>query len=92
VYLNACWLAHISPSAYKRGLNEWLEVVPSNKILAWGGDHGILEHSYASLKLAKGLISEVLATKVATGYFSEKIALSVAERIVGGNAIELYGF
>jgi predicted TIM-barrel fold metal-dependent hydrolase len=92
VYLDACWLAHISPAAYKRGLNEWLEVVPSNKIFAWGGDHGILDHSYASLKMTKGLISEVLATKVATGYFSEKVALSVAERIVGGNAIEFYGF
>jgi hypothetical protein len=92
VYLDACWLAHISPSAYKRGLDEWLEIVPSNKIFAWGGDHGILDHSYASLKLARELISEVLATKVVTGYFSEKIALSIAERIVGGNAIELYGF
>ncbi len=92
VYLDACWLAHISPAAYKRGLNEWLEVVPSNKIFAWGGDHGILDHSYASLKMAKGLISEVLAAKVVTGYFSEKVALSVAERIVGGNAIEFYGF
>jgi predicted TIM-barrel fold metal-dependent hydrolase len=92
VYLDACWLAHISPAAYKKGLDEWLEVVPSNKIFAWGGDHGILDHSYASLKMTKELISEVLAMKVATGYFSEKVALSVAEGIVGGNAIEFYGF
>jgi predicted TIM-barrel fold metal-dependent hydrolase len=91
VYLDGCWLAHISPAAYKRGLDEWLEIVPSNKIFAWGGDHGIIEHSYASLKLARELISEVLATKVVTGYFSEKNALSTAERIVGGNAIEVYG-
>jgi predicted TIM-barrel fold metal-dependent hydrolase len=92
VYLDACWLAHISPVAYKRGLDEWLEIVPSNKIFAWGGDHGIIEHSYASLKLARTLVSEVLAAKVDTGYFSKKIARSVAEKIMGGNAIEVYKF
>jgi hypothetical protein len=90
VYLDACWLAHISPAAYKRGLDEWLEIVPSNKIFAWGGDHGIIEHSYASLKLARNLVSEVLAAKVESGYFSKKVALSAAERMMGGSAIEVY--
>lgn len=92
VYLDACWLAHISPAAYKRGLDEWLEIVPSNKIFAWGGDHGIIEHSYASLMLAKDLVSEALAAKVVSGYFSEKVAVSVAERIMGENAVEVYKF
>jgi len=92
VYLDACWLAHISPAAYKRGLDEWLEIVPANKIFAWGGDHGIIEHSYASLMLAKDLISETLAAKVVSGYFSEKVAISVAEKIVGGNAVQVYKF
>jgi len=92
VYLDACWLAHISPAAYKRGLDEWLEIVPSNKIFAWGGDHGIIEHSYASLKLAKDLVSDVLASKVVSGYFSLKTALSVAEKIMGENAIKVYNF
>ncbi len=92
VYLDACWLAHISPAAYKRGLDEWLEIVPSNKIFAWGGDHGIIEHSYASLMLAKDLVSEVLAAKVSSGRLSKKVAISVAEKIMGGNAIEVYKF
>ena len=92
VHLDACWLAHISPAAYKRGLDEWLEIVPSNKIFAWGGDHGIIEHSYASLMLAKDLVSEVLAAKVVSGYFSKKVAILAAERIMGQNAIGVYGF
>jgi hypothetical protein len=90
VYIDACWLAHISPTAYKRGLNEWLEIVPYNKIFAWGGDHQLIEHSYASLILAKGLVSYVLAIKVASGYFGKKMAFSVAEKIMGQNSIELY--
>lgn len=92
VYIDGCWLAHISPTAYKRGLDEWLEIVPANKIFAWGGDHGLIEHSYASLMLAKDLIAEVLASKVATGYFSEKTSLAVAEKIMGENSIRVYGF
>jgi len=92
VYLDACWLAHISPVAYKRALDEWLEIVPANKIFAWGGDHGIIEHSYASLMLCKELVSEVLAAKVASGCFSKKVAISVAEKIMGENAVKVYKF
>jgi len=92
VYVDGCWLAHISPAAYKRALDEWIEIVPANKIFAWGGDHGIIDHSYASLLLGKDLIAEVLARKVANGYFSEKVALRLAERIVGENGLEVYGF
>jgi predicted TIM-barrel fold metal-dependent hydrolase len=92
VYVDGCWLAHIAPGAYFRALDEWIEILPANKIFAWGGDHGIIDHSYASLLLAKDLIAGVLARKVAIGYFSEKVALHVAERIVGQNAWEVYGF
>jgi predicted TIM-barrel fold metal-dependent hydrolase len=92
VYLDACWLAHISPAAYRQALDEWIEVVPSNKIFAWGGDHLQIEHSYASLNLAKDLVSDVLAAKVASGYFGKKVAFMVAERIMGKNAAEVYNF
>ncbi|MEM2905247.1 MAG: amidohydrolase family protein [Candidatus Bathyarchaeia archaeon] len=92
VYLDGCWLAHITPAGYKRGLDEWIELLPGNKVFAWGGDHGILEHSYASLMLAKDLIAEVLARKVASGYFPVKTALGLAEKILGENSIKVYGF
>ena len=42
--------------------------------------------------LAKDLVSEVLAAKGVSGYFSKKVAVSVAERIMGENAIEVYKF
>jgi predicted TIM-barrel fold metal-dependent hydrolase len=92
VYLDACWLTHISPAAYRRGLDEWLEILPANKIFAWGGDNILIEHSYASLMLAKDLIADVLAAKVNSGYFSLKVAKSVANKILGENAIKIFGF
>jgi len=91
VYVDACWLAHISPTAYKRALSEWIEIVPASKIFAWGGDHGNIDQSYASLMLAKELVADVLAEKVSANYFGEGDALDVAERIMGGNAMEVYG-
>jgi len=90
-YVNGCWLTHVSPSAYKEALNEWLDILPATKIFAWGGDHTIPEHTYASLRLAKDLIAEVLALKVLKGSFGMKTALWVAERIMGENVIEVYG-
>jgi len=90
VYLDACWLSDISISAYKRALSEWLEIVPSNKIFAWGGDQMLIEHSYASLLLAKDLIADVLVDKVNSGYFNQNLAFSVIKKILGQNAIDLY--
>ena len=90
VYIDGCWLAHISPAAYTRALDEWIEIVPSNKIFAWGGDHRIVELTYASLMLAKDLIADVLARKVANAYFTMKVALDLLEKIMGKNGIDFY--
>ena len=92
VYIDGCWFPHFAPSAYRRALSTWIEMAPANKIFAWGGDHRILDHSYASLILAKDLIADVLASKVADGYFGKARALRVAEKILADNAVEVYGF
>lgn len=91
VYLDACWLSDISISAYKTALSEWLEIVPSNKIFAWGGDQMLIEHSYASLLLAKDLIADVLVNKVNSGYFNRNVAISVMKKLLNQNASNLYG-
>ncbi len=90
VYIDGCWLPHISPAAYTRALDEWIEIAPASKIFAWGGDHRIVELSYASLILAKDLIADVLSRKVSTGYFGMDVALDVLERIMGKNGVEFY--
>mgnify|MGYP001085785227 FL=1 len=42
--------------------------------------------------MAKDLIAEVLADKVASGYFSMETALNAARKIMGENAVKVYGF
>ena len=90
VYLDACWLSDISISAYKKALSEWLEIVPSNKIFAWGGDQMIIEHSHASLMLAKDLITDVFVDKINSGYFTRNVATSVMNKILRENAVKLF--
>jgi len=90
VYVNGCWLPQISPSAYRQALTSWIETVPANKIFAWGGDHQFLEHTYASLMLAKDIIAEVLSSLVAKGYFGMDQALFVARRILHDNGADFW--
>jgi len=40
--------------------------------------------------LAKDLIADVLARKVANGYFTMKVALDLLEKIMGNNGIDFY--
>jgi hypothetical protein len=90
VYIDGCWLSHISPSAYRSALTSWIETVPMNKILAWGGDHNLLEHSYASLALARELITEVLTDLVSRDFFDIDVAIEIAKRILYTNGAEFW--
>ena len=90
VYVDGCWLSHISPSVYRTALTSWIETVPMNKILAWGGDHTILEHSYGSLAEAKDLITDVLAGMVDRGYMGTELAVAVARRVLHDNGVEFW--
>jgi len=90
VYLDLCWLYSFSPSVAKRMLHEWIETVPANKILAFGGDYVTVEGAYAHSKIARKVIAEVLTEKVKDGYFSEEDAFCLARRILRENPICLF--
>ena len=89
VYIDMCWLYIISPSYSERYLHEWLETVPANKIMAFGGDFLNVEGIYGHLQFAKQIVSNVLISKVKDGYFSESEAIKIAQKIFHDNAIEI---
>ncbi|HNX57052.1 MAG TPA: amidohydrolase family protein [Prolixibacteraceae bacterium] len=90
VYLDLCWLYIISPSYAELYLNEWLETVPANKIMAFGGDYENVENIYGHLLFAKEVIGNMLIEKVKSRYFSEDEALKIARMILYDNAINLF--
>ena len=90
VYIDLCWLYIISPSYSERYLHEWLETVPANKIMAFGGDYHNVENVYGHLLFAKEIIANVLIDKVKSRYFTEKEALIIASMLLHDNAVNLF--
>jgi len=90
VYIDMCWMYIISPSYSERYLHEWLETVPANKILAFGGDYHNVENTYGHSLMARAVISKVLIEKVRTGYLYEEEAIRIAKRLFYDNGIEFF--
>ena len=91
VYIDMSWMYVISPEASKRALEEWLLTVPSNKIMAFGGDYGqTVEATYAHAVMARRIVTEVLVGMVEKEYINKTDAIDIAQRILRDNALELY--
>ncbi|RLF15100.1 MAG: amidohydrolase [Thermoprotei archaeon] len=90
VYLDLCWLHAISPDAARRILSEWLDLLPVNKILAFGGDYVFVEGAYGHAKIARENVIKVLTEKIDSGDMTLDEAKYVARRILRENALELF--
>jgi len=90
VYIDMCWLPIISPTAARLWLHQWLETVPVNKIMGFGGDYLFVEGTYGHSVIARQVVAETLAEKVEAGYLSLEEARYIARRILRDNAIELF--
>jgi len=90
VYVNLCWMPIISPWQAENILNEWLEMIPINKIFAFGGDFTIVEGAYASAKMTKAVVANVLMEKIERRYLNEEQALRFAGMLLNENAKEFY--
>jgi hypothetical protein len=90
VYLDMAWLHIISPENTRRYLAEWLDTVPVNKILGFGGDYSFVEGVYGHLAIAKENIAHVLAHKVADGTYTMKEAERYAAMMLYDNPDALF--
>ncbi len=78
-YLNLCWAHIVAPEMVVNTLKEALDMIPLNKIFAFGGDYNVfIEKVYGHLLMARENISLVLADRVDKGL----IDMSEAERIL----------
>ena len=91
VYADFCWAHVISPPGSRRTLDEYLETVPANKILGFGGDYRYPELTYAHAQMARSNVVQVLAAKVEAGLFPEESALEIGRMLLRDNAMHLFG-
>ncbi len=91
VYVDNCWMPIISPTQTREWMHSWIEAVPLNKLMGFGGDYNFPDGSYGHSLVARDILARVLTEKVRDGYFSEQEASWAAHRILRQNAVDLFG-
>ena len=81
VFIDMCWAHTISPSASMSILYEWLDLLPLNKVNAFGGDYAFIDAVYGHLELARRNVAHVLAAKVRCDDFDMDTAKMAAQML-----------
>jgi predicted TIM-barrel fold metal-dependent hydrolase len=91
VWLNFCWTHIISQRFAVATLDEAIDLIPTNKILAFGGDYATpVEKVYGHLTMARENIAKVLARRIEERQMSENQAIDLAHKWLWDNPKELY--
>jgi len=91
VTLNLVWCPIISQVQTVRALNEIIDMVPINKIIAFGGDYRVcVQKVYGHLVIAREAVSAVLAKRIEQGDFDREYAMHLAELWFYDNPVRIY--
>ncbi len=91
VWLNLCWCHIISPMIACSAIDELIDLVPINKIIAFGGDYRIpVEKVYGHLVMAREDVAKVLGRRIKDGLLTENEAIEISKKWFYDNPKELY--
>jgi predicted TIM-barrel fold metal-dependent hydrolase len=91
VYLNLCWCPIISQAQTRSGIDELLDQVPVNKILAFGGDYERpVEKVVGHLQMAREELATVFAARIDRGVLSFDQATDILKKWFWDNVFNLY--
>lgn len=82
VTVNLCWAWAFSPSDSGQALSTFLDLVPVNKIFAYGADYFNLEGVVGHAEVTREGIAWVLAHRIMEKRVSESGALDIARRVM----------
>jgi predicted TIM-barrel fold metal-dependent hydrolase len=89
VWIDSVWLPTLSYTTAKRAFHEWLEAMPSSRIL-WGADCNHAEGIYGATELTRRCLAEVLAEKIDRGDLRDEHARRIGRQVLRDNALELF--
>ncbi len=89
VWIDTVWLPTISYTMAKRAYQEFLEVMPSNRLM-WGADVTHAEGVYGATEFTRRCLAEALAEKVERGELREDDARRIGHQVLRDNALELF--
>jgi len=91
VYLNLCWTHIISQAQACSGIDELLDQVPVNKVLAFGGDYRRpVEKVVGHLHMAREDFAQVFARRIDNGIMSFDEAEQILKLWFWDNPLRLY--
>ncbi len=91
VFLNLCWTHIISQVQTRSGIDELLDQVPVNKILAFGGDYGRpVEKVVGHLQMAREDFAKVFGARIDSGGMSFDEAIGILKLWFWDNPLKLY--
>jgi hypothetical protein len=92
IWLNMCWSPLLSPALAEHALDLFIDGVPANRLIGFGGDYWWnIENVYGALLQAREVYARVLARRVHSGAFDEREALRLAQLWLHDNPREAYG-
>ena len=89
VYLDSVWLPTLSQTMAKRAFHEWLDVMPSNRIL-WGADCNHAEGIYGATEFTRRCLAEVLTERIDRNELTDEHAKRIGKQILRDNALKLF--
>lgn len=89
VWIDSVWLPQLSYTMAKRAYQEWLEVMPSDRIM-WGADTTQAEGIYAATVWTRQCLAEALAEKVERNELREEHAIRIGQQVMRDNALKLF--
>ena len=89
VWIDSCWLPTLSYTMAKRAYQEWLESVPSDRIL-WGADTADAEGIYGAAEFTRQCLAEALTEKVERGELLPEHATRIGRQVMRDNALKLF--
>lgn len=91
-YIDLCWAWIINPLAGVRFVKEFLMAAPANKLLTFGGDYMPVELVPGHARIARRGLAQALNELVAEGWLASREVPALVERLMRGNAHELFDY
>jgi hypothetical protein len=88
--LNFSWIFGLAPEAALESLRLACDLVPSNRIVAFGGDYRLVEGAVVQLQIAREAIATVLGSKITHAGWTIDEAVEYARAILYENPRRLY--
>lgn len=89
VWIDSVWLPTLNYTMARRAYQEWLDGVPSDRIM-WGSDVQHAEGVYGATQFTRQCLAEALAEKIDRGELREEHALRIGRQILRENALRLF--